>query len=124
MQLFKIGETNFTSFITVPSYKVNKNDVYMSWTDANHKQHRFLTRRQVSGSFSMLFDSVTDYNLFLSTIESKKNREGYIPNCRVYCNNTNTVENVDLFIDFEVADILPVIGTSDNESFEVTITER
>lgn len=124
MQLFNIAGKDFTTFITVPSYLVNQDGEYIEWTDGNYKKHRYLTRSKVSGSFTMLFNNVNDYYNFLNTINEKKTAGGYIPGCIVYCNNIMRTENVDLFIDFSSADIIPVIGTNDNEGFEVTIEEK
>lgn len=124
MQLLNIAGEDFTNLITVPSYQVNNNDVYTTWTDANHIEHRYRTRTKVSGSFTMFFPTVEDYHLFRRTIQNNKNSLGYIPNCIVYCNNTNITIQVDLFIDFTLSDILPVIGNNQNEELQVTITER
>lgn len=122
--LFCIGEKEFTNFIVVPSYKVNRNDQYLSWTDANHIQHRHKTRTKVSGSFSMLFNDVDSFCKFLETVETSKNQALYIPDCSVYCNNIDQVQNVNLFISYDVSDYIPLFGTGENQSFEVTIEER
>lgn len=124
MQLVTIAGQDFTNLITVPSYQVNKNDVYKSWTDANHVEHRYRTRTKVSGSFTLFFPTVEDYRLFQNTINSQKVLAGYVPNCQIYCNNIDQIETVDLFIDFSFPDILPVIGSNKNEECQVTITER
>lgn len=124
MELFMIAGTDFTKLITVPSYSVNREDIYQTWTDANHINHRYRTRTRVSGSFTVFFNTVEEYQLWLKTIEQNKNLAGYIENCKVYCNNTDTVETVNLFIDFNFSDILPVIGTALNQTFSITISER
>lgn len=124
MQLFNIAGKDFTTFITVPSYLVNQDGDYIEWIDLNRRKHRYLTRSKVSGSFTMLFSNINDYYEFLNTINENRTANGYISGCIVYCNNIMTTETVDLFIDFMPADILPVIGTNDNEGFEVTIEER
>lgn len=124
MQLLKIDNVDFTNNIVVPTYSINKNNMYITWTDANHIDHQYLTRTKVSGSFTAFFDSVSTLNLFLETIEKNRTKEGYIPNCLVYCNNTETVELIDIFVDFITPGILPVVGTSKNETFEVTISQR
>ena len=124
MQLINIGGHDFTESIIVPSYVVDKKDIFITWTDGNHVERRHKTRTKVSGSFNMFFNSVEEYKTFLSCVNDNKQLGGYIPNCKVYCNNIDEVELVDLFIDYDFPDLLPVIGTKENEECTINITER
>lgn len=125
-QLFTINSTDFTPFITVPSYKVNEFDISDDWEDGNKRKHKYIVRTQVKGSFTMKFQKSTDFNNFFSVIDTNKVTSGeYSGAClaSVYVQNKNTVKSVYVYISADPADSLPVLGTADDEGFEVTIEE-
>ncbi len=123
MQLLNINGIDFTHFITVPSYKVNRQNEYIEWQDANFIVHRFLTRTRVSGTCTMMFDDKDEYYTFLDTVEENKVTAGYIPGCTIYCDNIHETVLADLYIDLDPPEAVPLFG-SKHEGFEITITER
>lgn len=124
MELFMIGEDDFTPYITVPSYKINNVPVYNTWTDANYKQHRDILRYKISGSFKLLFNSETDLNRFLDDIENMEDvTTGTVP-VKVYVNNLSRQEEIDAFISFTMANEKPYYGVKEHEGFEVKVEEQ
>ena len=127
MELVVIDGTDFTSNITVPSYKVNKEEVYEEWTDANYTKHREITRYKISGSFKLYFETVADQNAFFDTVETMKasSNDGSIT-ANLYLNNLHTVQTgVHVFIKYTPSNENPHInGAGKISGFEVTIEER
>lgn len=99
--LFKVGTTDYTAnILNDETYNVRKDDVFDVWEDANRVEHRNIVRTRVAGSFNLKFRDEASYTSFLTTLAAAKQAEGYY-SCSIYCNNTKTVENVNLFISFE-----------------------
>lgn len=122
-ELFKIGQADFTSFITVPSYIVNSHDIYEEYSDGNYKFRRKVIRSRITGKFSMKFSSTYDFQQTLAKFQSEKDSEGAIT-ATVYVVNTNEVKTSKFFIEFEAADIMPFLGVKDTDALEVTIEEQ
>lgn len=123
MELFMIGEDDFTNFITVPSYKVNYGPVYNTWTDANYKQHRDILRYKVQGSFKLLFDTEEDLNRFLDDVYNFEDiTTGTVP-IKVYVNNLSNQQEIDAFISFAMANEKPYFGVKQHDGFEVKVEE-
>ena len=123
MELFMIGDDDFTNFITVPSYKVNYGPVYNTWTDANYKQHRDILRYKVQGSFKLLFDTEEDLNRFLDDIYNFEDiTTGTVP-IKVYVNNLSNQQEIDAFISFAMANEKPYFGVKQHDGFEVKVEE-
>ena len=123
MELFRIGSTDYTNDIVVPSYEVNSQDIYDEWKDANKIKHRHIFRQKISGSFIMKFKSKERYIEFIRVLEEKKTIEGYIP-ITVYSNNTNKTKEINAFITIEPANEMPLFRKYDYDGMEVTIEER
>lgn len=126
MKLFSINGVDFTSFIKVPTYKVNRKDIYEEWTDANHVSHRKRTRGQIEGTLTLLFNEKSDLFNFLNTVNTNKDSGGcYIAPVSLYINNENTVvDNLEVFIEMDLPNNLPILNLSENNGFEIGITER
>ena len=123
MELFMIGDDDFTNFITVPSYKVNYGPVYNTWTDANYKQHRDILRYKVQGSFKLLFDTEEDLNRFLDDVYNFEDiTTGTVP-IKVYVNNLSNQQEIDAFISFAMANEKPYFGVKQHDGFEVKVEE-
>ena len=121
--LFKIGEADFTSFIVVPSYIVNSHDIYEEYADGNRKFRRKVIRKRITGKFSMKFSDKYSYSQVLSKFKSAQDREGAIT-ATVYVVNTLEVKTSKFFIEFEAADIFPLLGVKETDALEVTIEEQ
>lgn len=126
MELFCIDGKDFTTRITVPTYAVNRTDVFEEWVDANHITHRDRTRGRIEGTFTLLFSDKKDFFDFIDTVNRCKDPGGcYIAPVSLYVNNENIVEHdLQVFIEMELANSLPIMNIGENEGFEVTVTQR
>lgn len=127
MQLVVIDDLDLTSNITVPSYKVNKEQQYDEWTDGNYRKHREITRTKISGSFKLYFETVAQQDEFYDAIETMKasSDDGSVE-MDLYLNNLHTVETgVHCFVKYTPANENPRInGDGKISGFEVQIEER
>ena len=122
MELFRIGTVDFTKRITVPSYKVNRHPQYHEWVNGNGVTRRHVYRQKISGTFTMRFVNPEDYFEFINMVSENTGAGGYTP-VSVYVNNINEVVNTNVFINFDPANTLPVMGTRKDSGFQVTIEE-
>ena len=97
--VFELNGTDFSQSVVSGSYKVNEEDVYDKYTDANGREHRNIYRTRVSGSFNMLFRSGKGYQDFLTCMSESKTKGGYHP-CKLAVNNKGTIVERDMFISF------------------------
>lgn len=123
MELFKIGEVDLTHYITVPSYKINRQPSYNEWVDANHTKHRDIYRRTIKGTFTVKFVKHEDYFNFITLIETYTEADGATP-VSIYINNLNKVVDTKVFITIDPENTLPLYGVRSYEGFQVTIEER
>lgn len=95
-QIGSISSGDYSNRVIAGSYNVNNNPVYQSWNDANGTEHREKIRDRISGSFDMFFRDITDYNTFVSLIESSKlNNESVL--CSVKVNNKAQEQYIGFF---------------------------
>lgn len=116
---------DLTNFIVVPSYTVNDKPMYSEWTDANLRSHREIHRYKAAGSFTLLFTNVDDLTNFLDFYNNNVNDDesGGSILATLYINNTNTKRNARVFIDFDITEQIPILGTGESEGIEVTVEE-
>ena len=98
--LFKINTTDLSTFDYNPEHKVNRTDVFESWTDGNWIEHRQLLRTRISGQVTLRFTQPTDYSAFIALLTSERTADGYYP-ITVWCSNTNTSETLNAFLEVE-----------------------
>lgn len=123
-RLFIVGGVlDLTEHITVPSYKVNLLDGYEEWTDNNKVTHRDIVAQKAQGTFSLRFEALEEYLTFIATMKELKKSNGSY-DCSVYCNNTLEAYNIEMFVDFDPANVMPFIGSKDYEAIEITVTQR
>ena len=67
-----VNVTDITPYINYTSYAVDSEPVYNEWVDANYSTHRDEVRRKIKGSFELAFTSDTDYNAFITLLNSNK----------------------------------------------------
>lgn len=120
--LFMIGYNHYTKFIKMPTYKVNQKDEYIERTDANGKVHRDIYRTKISGTFTLMFTDIKDYQQFMNDIRIAKSNEGYIY-CTLYVNNISARAYGQFYIEMDPANELPYYGSKQVSGFEVTVTE-
>ena len=125
-QLFVINNNDFTPFITVPSYKVNEVDISEDWEDGNKRKHKHIVRTQVKGTFTLKFQTPTQFNNFFSVLETNKVASGeYSGAClaSLFISNKNLVRSTYVFITSDPADTLPLFNGGTYDGFEVTVEE-
>lgn len=137
LSLFKMGNVDYTRFITMPSYKVVSKPVTKEYKDVNEVTHAQYIRDQISGSFTLKFfddSSYEDVNThrtaaenfqnFFSEYQRLKQRSGKIE-ITVYVNNLNTIKTIQADMDMDPANYMPYMNAGKNyDGFDVTIKER
>lgn len=125
MDLLVIGGINFTQHIKVPSYKVNKTEVFKEWENLNHVKRKDFERYKVMGSFTLLYDNETELNQFLDTVKNLKaqSRDSSIP-ITVYLNDQHTTATITAYVKYTLANEKPYFGRSKVSGFEVSIEEK
>lgn len=120
--LFIVNGVDLTHNITVPSYKVNEFSVSSEWNDANEVRHKDVIRKRVKGSFTVMFDNITDYNNFLQLIDENTTSGDYII-ATVFLNNKNRVVTRNFFIDMDPQNEVPFMGRRELDGFDIDIEE-
>ena len=123
MQLFEVNGVDLTKHITVPSYVMNRKDVYKEWEDADHITHRNIFRSRIEGKFTLKFREKDVYYNFLELIKNNKTAEGYIP-VLLYVNNLHEVVSANVFLEFSPANTVPLFKRGTYSGFEVKVVER
>ena len=124
MNLLVINGTDYTQHIKVPSYKVNREYQYKEWEDASYGTHREITRTKISGSFTLLYDDISELDNFFTAVETLQaaSDTGAI-DMTVYVNNLHSVANITAFIKYTPANERPTIFGGGFSCCEVTIKE-
>ena len=123
MELFLLNDHDYTSNITVPSYKVNKAKETVEWTDITKTKHKEVIRTRMQGSFSMLFETVQDLDNFIDDIENNITTGNYI-HASFYDNKSRQLVEADYFIEFELQNDRPFYGVKAIDPISVNIEER
>lgn len=123
MELFKIGENDYTSNIVVPSYKVNKLNEVSEWIDVTKTKHQDVERTRVSGDFNMLFETLEELDAFLDDIDNNITTGNYI-HAYAYDNRSRQLIESDYFISFELANDRPFYRVKAHDPINVKIEER
>ena len=121
--LFTISSTDLTKWEDTGKHKVNRDDVYTTWTDGNWVDHREIVRTKISGSVVLNFSRETDFSNFISLMSTARNANGYYP-ITVWCSNTNTSETVNAFLDISGDTVWDVTAPIKHHQITVTITGR
>lgn len=120
---FKIGTTDLTAWEDIQSHKVNREDVYETWTDGNWVDHRVIARTRISGKVILGFSKAADFAAFTALLSSQKDAEGFYP-VTAYCNNTGTTESFDAFLELPGAGKWDLNNGRQWQTFEIKITGR
>ena len=122
LELFKVGNTDYTNNIINGTFNVKKNDVAGEWTDANWTDKKDPVRTRVEGSFTMKFRTLGSYEAFVADLASNKS-SGLTYPCTVWCTNSLTHETGNFFLDFDaVAEQKPNLVMNYVE-FELNVKE-
>jgi hypothetical protein len=121
--LFKINTTDLTKWEDTTKHKVNRADVYTTWTDGNWIDHREIVRTKITGTVVLSFSRETDFSNFISLMSTARNADGYYP-ITVWCSNTNTTETINAFLDISGDTVWDVTAPIKHHDITVTITGR
>lgn len=121
--LFKISSTDLTAYEKTEKHSVNKEDIFEEWTDGNWITHRVIARTRITGTVTLSFSRETDYATFIALMASAKDTNGYYP-ITVWCNNSNTTETINAFLDFSGDTKWDVTAPIKHHDITVAITQR
>lgn len=121
--VFKIENIDLSAYVLAENYKVNSKDVTDTYEDARGRLHKQKIRSKIAGNFEMLFLKKSDYDDFITILNTKKNVNGYYT-CTVAVNNTNEIVTDGFFIDVEPSRTRASNGIHQFEKFKVQIEER
>lgn len=95
--LVTVNGTNITPYINRKTYKMNQEDIYESWENANMIESRILIRTRIKGSFevSVYGRNDMDYEAFLSLWNSAV--DNGVVTIGVYVQNTNEFEAIEAY---------------------------
>jgi len=120
---FKIGNTDYTGYVDVQNFLVNKEEIFTSWTDINGLEHRDHVRTKVSGRFVLGFRDSTTFASVVSDISTALSTNGYT-SCQVYCNNTGSTETIDAYLTLTGNGKYDFTNTRQWQTLEIEIVER
>lgn len=119
--LFKISTTDLTKWEDTEQHKVNREDVFTTWTDGNWVDHREIVRTRISGTVVLGFKRETEFAAFMTLLTTARNANGYYP-VTVWCSNTNTSETINAFLDLEGDTVWDVTAPIKYHKITVQIT--
>jgi len=99
MGLVTVNNTDITRYINKDTYKVNSNDVYESWLNANFVEKRIFTRKRVEGQFEIRCGKGLTLAAFLSNWEAAVSNG--VVTMGLWVQNTNSFEAIQAFYSFE-----------------------
>lgn len=118
---FTVSSTDCSANVVAGTYKVNNKPVFFEWTDAAQSVHKKKLRDKVEGTLDMFFRSLTDYNAFLTTLESATS-DGKTA-LTVSVNNTNSNKTGNFYVDMEPARNIDGSWSDYMEKFTLNISE-
>lgn len=121
--LFTVSSTDLTAWEDTNKHAVNKADIYEEWTDGNWITHRVIARTRVTGTVALSFSRESDFTAFMTLMSSAKSADGYYA-VTVWCNNSNTTETINAFLDFSGDTKWDVTAPIKHHDITVSITQR
>lgn len=121
--MFKVNNTDYSSKVVAEEYAVRSVPQFKSWQDANGREHRSVYRDKISGSFTMYFPTITDFDNFCALLDSVQKNDTSYP-CTVWVNNKNTNATSDFFIEFDAQRYRDLKWADQVGQIKVSIEER
>lgn len=121
--LFTVSTTDLTAWEDTNKHAVNKADIYEEWTDGNWISHRVIARTRVTGTVALSFSRESDFTAFMTLMSTAKSADGYYA-VTVWCNNSNTTETINAFLDFSGDTKWDVTAPIKHHDITVAITQR
>lgn len=123
MIMLKINNIDFSGHVLAGGYKVQSEDVYIPWTNANGIEKRKKYRTRVMGSMDVFFRSMTDYESFAAAVAAKTNSDNAVE-VTLTDNRTNQEVTINAFMDYEVVRNIDGMWDDFYESFTIDIEEQ
>lgn len=121
--MFKVGNTDYSNKVIGKDYQVQNLPQYKAWVDANGQEHRSVYRNQISGSFTMLFETIDLYKAFCADLAAKMQNDTSYP-CTVFDNNTDTEKTSYFFITYTPSRHINDMWQDAVGTIKVSIKER
>lgn len=121
--LFKIGETDLTDYLDQQNFKMDKYDMFESWTDGNWVEHRVISRQKITGKAAAGFSSAADFSAFCELLESEREDDGYYV-VTAYINNTGTTETFEAFLSMSATSKWDWVNECQWIVQTITVTQR
>ena len=122
--LFKIGSTDYTSYIVNGSYKVNAEEINETYDDCNAVTHYIHIRSKIKGTFDMAFKTQAEYSAFLTAFLAAKSNQTNAWTVIVTPNNTLTQSTISARVTFAPSRELTAALTDIIRRITVNIEER
>lgn len=125
MTKFKINDIDFTACVQESTYKVDSEDVFSSYVDANWKTHKIKVREKIRGSFDLMFIesySPMSYDEFLSALAAVKDDE--VTTATVFVNNQNTEKTIECYVTVSMAPVKKISEGRFYRKCTVNLEER
>lgn len=117
-----LNGTDITKYIDKETYKVNSDQIYEEWQNANFITVRIPIRKRVSGKFNIRCGNRSQYSDFL-TLLSAATVNG-VTTIGVYVQNDNTFEAINAYITLSVSEFYEGDNGMKYNLVEVDIMER
>ena len=97
MNILTINSVDFSAFVNQRTWKVQNAKEYVTWVDGNRKTRRTLSRRKVTGTWTMTFTDPDDYDAFMAAIEAVTTNDDYAA-ITLYVDNEHQLMTINAFI--------------------------
>lgn len=121
--MFKIGNTDLSTKVVADGYTVKSDPQFKAWTDANGREHRSVYREQISGSFTMYFPEISDFDSFCTLLQNNIANDTSVP-CTVWVNNLNGNRTSDFFVEVDASRYRDAKWVDMVGKVKITIKER
>lgn len=95
--MIEVNGIDFTECVQETTYKVDEQDVFTKWTDANGVDHRKVIRQRITGSFDLVFIEgyKKTYTEFMEAVKAAKT-DGALE-ITLSVNNLDEVKTISCF---------------------------
>ena len=121
--MFKVGDADFSDKVIGKDYQVQNEPQFKAWTDANGSEHRSVYRNQMSGTFTMLFETIELYQEFCQIMAANMNNDTSY-HCSIFDIKSNTSIISDYFVTYTPSRLINDMWEDAVELIKITIKER
>lgn len=122
MELFILNGVDYTNHITVPSYNVQREPVTKTWEDATYHMHTDLIRWRLKGSFTIYFDSVSELDEFIDTLNGLRGPDNYIE-ATLYDNDERKQIQSKFIFKIGLPNNKPYYGRKKHDGYNIQVEE-